>query len=154
MNRKFIRINLPSSVFFRQCLIMDWCYLAVWDRRCSSIHFTYACSMRLIKIASYSSESLYVAEVSPVHKITFSEEFNSSLTIKFSLSPYGYTGCLKKSKPNGIANRLSNVFLMAFSCAVTVSAVSSAFFAPTRPLNPLANYMNWSSFSSRSFSPR
>ena len=42
------------------------------------------------KIASYStdmSESLYVAEVSLVHKITFSEEFNSNLTIKRSLSP-------------------------------------------------------------------
>ena len=53
------------------------------------------------KIASYSreiSESLYVAEVSevsPEHKITISEESNSSLTIKSSLSPYGYTGCLK-----------------------------------------------------------
>ena len=35
----------------------------------------------LSKIASYSkemSESLYVADVFPVHKITFSEEFNSS----------------------------------------------------------------------------
>ena len=41
-------------------------------------------------------------EVSPVHKITFSEEFNSSLTIKSSLSPYGYNGCLKKSKSNGL----------------------------------------------------
>ena len=44
----------------------------------------------LSKIASYSSdmfESLYVAEVSPVHKITFSDEFNSSLTIKHSLRP-------------------------------------------------------------------
>ena len=39
----------------------------------------------LSKIASYSSdmpESLYVAEVSPVHKITFPEEFNSNLTIE------------------------------------------------------------------------
>ena len=44
------------------------------------------------------SESLHVAVVSPVHKITFSEEFNSSLTIKFSLSPQGYMGCLKKVK--------------------------------------------------------
>ena len=37
------------------------------------------------KIASYSSdlsESLYIALVSPKHKITFSEEFNSSLTNK------------------------------------------------------------------------
>ena len=64
------------------------------------------------KITSYSSdmsESLYVAEVSPLHKITFSDEFNSSLTIKSSLRRYGYTGCLKKSKSNGIANLLSNV---------------------------------------------
>ena len=86
------------------------------------------------KIGSYSSkisESLYVAEVSPVRKTTFSEEkFNSSLTIKSSLSPYGYTECLKKSKSNGIANRLSKVFLMAFSWVVTVSAVPSDFFAP------------------------
>ena len=54
------------------------------------------------------SESLYVAEVSPVHKITFSEKINSSLTIKFSLSSYGYTGCFKKSKSKGIANLLPN----------------------------------------------
>ena len=50
------------------------------------------------KIATYSkkiSESFYVAEVSPVHKITFSEEFSSSITVKYSLSPYGYTGCLR-----------------------------------------------------------
>ena len=81
------------------------------------------------KIATYSSDmskSLYVAEVSLVHKIIFSEEFNSSLTIKSPLGPYGYTGCLKKSKSYGIANRLSNVFLMAFYCVVTVSAVPSA----------------------------
>ena len=53
------------------------------------------------KVASYSkeiSEILNVALASPVHKITFSAEFNSNLTIKSSLSPYGYTGCLKKSK--------------------------------------------------------
>ena len=68
------------------------------------------------KIASYSkemSESLNVAEISPVHKITFSGEFNSSLTIKSSLSLYGYTGCLKKSKSKGIENLLSNVFFIA-----------------------------------------
>ena len=69
------------------------------------------------------SENLYVAGVSPVHKIIFTEEFNSNLTIKSSLSSYGYTGCLKKSKSNGIANRLSNVFLIAFSCVVTISSV-------------------------------
>ena len=56
------------------------------------------------------SENLYVAEVSPVHKITFSEEFNSSLTIKSSLRPYGHNGWLEKSKSNGITNLLSNVF--------------------------------------------
>ena len=53
------------------------------------------------KKASYSSEmfeSLYVAEVSPLHKMTFSAEFSSSLTIKSSLSPYTYTGCLEKVK--------------------------------------------------------
>ena len=67
------------------------------------------------KIASYSTEmsqNLYVAEASPVHKITFSDEFKSNLTIKSSLRPYGYTGCLKKSN---LANLLSNVSLMAFS---------------------------------------
>ena len=87
------------------------------------------------------SEGLYVAEVSQVHKISFSEEFNSSLTIKSSLRPYGYTGCLKKSKSNGISNHLSNVFLIAFSCIVTVSAVPSALLAPTRAFNPLAGCM-------------
>ena len=98
----------------------------------------------LSKIASYSkemSESLYAELVPPVHKITFSEEFYSSLTIKSSLSPYGYTGCLKKSKSHGIANFLSNFFLIAFSCVVTVSAVPSAFFAPTCAFNSLANCM-------------
>ena len=69
-----------------------------------------------LKTASYSkdmSESLYVAAVS-LHEITFSEEFNSSLTTKSSLSPYEYTGGLKKSKSNGISKLLSNVFLTAF----------------------------------------
>ena len=76
-----------------------------------------------------------------MQKITFSEEFNSSLTIKSSLSPYGYTGSLKKSKSRGIANRLSNVFLIAFSRVVNVSAVPSAFFAPTHAFNPFAACM-------------
>ena len=105
------------------------------------------------KIASYSSdisESLYVAEVSPLHKITFSDEFNSSLTIKSSLSLYGYTGCLQKSKSKGIANRLSNVFFITFFWVV--SAVPSAFFAPKRAFTPLSSCIPWSSFSSRSFS--
>ena len=96
------------------------------------------------KIAPYSSDmsqSFYVAEVSPVHRVTFSEEFNSSLTIKSSFSPYGYTGCLKKSKSNGIANLLSSVFLIAFSWFVTASAAPSTFFAPTRAFLPVADYM-------------
>ena len=41
-------------------------------------------------IASYSREmfeSLHVAAVSPQHKMTLSVEFNSSLTVKSSLSP-------------------------------------------------------------------
>ena len=41
---------------------------------------------------SYSKEifeSLYVAAISPLHKIFFSEEFNSSLTIRSYLSPKG-----------------------------------------------------------------
>ena len=97
------------------------------------------------------SESLYVAVVSPVHKITFSEEFNPSLTIKSSLSPYGYTGSFKKSKSNGIANLLSNVFLIAFSWVVTVSAARSVVFAPIRAFKPLADCMPWSSLSSRFF---
>ena len=83
------------------------------------------------KIASYFSdmfESSYVAEVSPVHKINFSDEFNSSPMIKRSLGLSGYTGCLKKSKSNGISNLLSSVFLIPFSWVVTVSAVPSAFF--------------------------
>ena len=93
-------------------------------------------------IASYSSkisESLYVAEVSPMHKITFYEEFNSGLTIEPSLSPYGYTGCLKKSRSIGIANLLSSVFLMAFPWVVTVSAVPSDFCAPICALRPFSN---------------
>ena len=96
------------------------------------------------KIASYSSnmsESLYVAEVSLVHKITFSEEFNSSLTIKSSLRPQGYTGYLKKSKSNGIAYLISNVFLIAFSWVVAASAVPFAFFAHAHAFKPLADCM-------------
>ena len=85
------------------------------------------------------SESLYVAEVSHkyliVHKITFSEELNSSLTIKSFLRPCGYTGCLKKSKSNGIAKLLSKAFFIAFSWVVTVSAVPSAFLHLLVPLN-------------------
>ena len=87
------------------------------------------------------SESLYFAEVSPVHKITFSEEFNSSLTIKSSLNPYEYTGCLKISKPNGIANFLSKAFLIAFFWVVTVSAMPSAFVASSRTFTPLVDCM-------------
>lgn len=44
-------------------------------------------------IALYSrgmSQTLHVAAVSPVHKIKLSENFNSSLTIKSSLSPEGH----------------------------------------------------------------
>ena len=74
-------------------------------------------------------------EVSPVHKITFSEEFNSSLIIKSSSRPYRYTGCPKKSRSNGIANLLSNVFFIAFSLVVTASAVPSDFMHPLAPLN-------------------
>ena len=99
------------------------------------------------KIASYSKEmskSLYVALVSPGHKITFSEELNSSLTIKSSLSLYGYTGCLnqnlnqdlnQKSKSNGIANLLSKAFLTTFSWLVTVSAVPSVLSHQVPPLD-------------------
>ena len=42
------------------------------------------------------------------------EEFNSSLTIKSTLSPYGYTGCLKKSKPSPAVS-LGNVTCLLFS---------------------------------------
>ena len=111
-------------------------------------------SSKIASYSSYMSESLYVALVSPVHKITFSAEFNSVLTIKRSLRPWGYTGCLKKSKFNGISNLLSNVFLIAFSGVVTASAVPSAFFAPTCAFKPLAGCTTWSSFSARSFSLR
>ena len=67
----------------------------------------------LSKVASYwskISESLYFALVSLVHKITSSEEFDPSLTIKFSLRPYGYIGCLKKSK----LTVLQTVYLASF----------------------------------------
>ena len=87
------------------------------------------------------SQSLYVPLVSQVHKITFSAEFNSSLTIKSSLSPHGYTGRLKKSKSNGIENLLSSVFLIKFSWVVTASVMPSAFFVPTRAFKPFADCM-------------
>ena len=76
-----------------------------------------------------------------VHIITFSEEFNSSLTIKFPSRTYGYTGCLKKSKSKGVANLLPSVFLISFSWVVTASAVPSVFFAPVRAFEPLAHCM-------------
>ena len=63
------------------------------------------------------SEILYVAAVSPVYKITFSEEFNSRLTIISSVSPWGYTACLKKSKSKVTAKFLPNVFLPLYECA-------------------------------------
>ena len=66
------------------------------------------------KLHHILKKSFYVAEVSPVHKITFSQEFNSSLTIKSSLRPYRYTGCLKKSKSNGkpfIKRLFNRIFL-------------------------------------------
>ena len=92
---------------------MDRCFFGVRDRRCSSIHFALIVAYGSSKIASYSKEmleSLYVALVSPVHKITFSVEFDSSLTIKSFVGPYGDTECLKKLKSSGIKNVLSNVF--------------------------------------------
>ena len=131
-----------SSVFFRQCLVMDRCYVLLVSVYISPMVVAYGLS----KTASYSkemSESWYVAEVSPVHKITFSEEFSSSLTIKSFLRPYGYTGCLKKSKSNGIANRLSNVFLTTFSSIVNVSVVPSDFSVPSRPFNPIQDGHFW-----------
>ena len=96
----------------------------------------------LSKITSYPkkmSESLYGAEVSPVHEITFSEEFNSNLTIKSSLRSYGYTGCLKKSKSKGITNLLPSVFLIAFFWVVTPNAVPSVFFAAVRAFKQLTD---------------
>ena len=84
-----------------------------------------------------------------MHKITFSEKCNLSLTIKSSLSPNGSTGCLKKSKSNGIVNLLWNVILITFFWVITVIAVPSANFAPTRAFKPLVDCMPWSSFSSR-----
>ena len=59
------------------------------------------------------SESLYVAAVSPMHKITFLEE------------------------SKGIENLLPRVFLIGFSVIVTVIAVPSDFFAWTHAFNPL-----------------
>ena len=52
-----------------------------------------------------------------------------------------YTGFLKNSKSNGIANLLSNIFLISFSWVVTVSAVPSAFFVPNRAFKPLVDRM-------------
>ena len=76
-----------------------------------------------------------------MHKITFSGECSSCLTVIFSLSPHGYTGCLKKPKSNGTANVLPKVFLIAFSWIVTVSAVPSPFVASSRAFRPLADCM-------------
>ena len=47
--QKVIHINLPGSVFFRQCLIKDQCYLGVRDRPCSIIHFAYGCGIWFVK---------------------------------------------------------------------------------------------------------
>ena len=85
------------------------------------------------------SASLYVAKTSPVHKITFSEEFYSSLTIKSSLSPYGYNGCLKKSKSKVKSKPFIKRLFDQFFLVVTVSVVSSAFFTPRRVVKPLAD---------------
>ena len=86
---EIIQVNLSDNVFFKQFFVMDRFYFGVWDPR-SNIHFTLAVAYGSSKIALYSkemSESLNVAEVCPVHKITFPAEFSSSLAIKFSLSP-------------------------------------------------------------------
>ena len=88
-----------------------------------------------IQYSKEMSEGLYLAKVSPVDKITFPEAFNSSLTIKFSLRPYGSTRCLKKPKSKGIASFLLSVFLIAFSWIV----VPTAFLGPIRAFKPLAD---------------
>lgn len=69
------------------------------------------------------SERLYVAEVSPI-------QLNSTLTIKSTLSPWGSTVFLQKSKCNGAAKIWTKVFLIAFSLAEAVTTVPSVFFAP------------------------
>ena len=78
MNRQCFNINFPSSVFFRECLVMDYFYFGVWDWSCSNIQLS-CCCLILSNVASYSremSESLYIAAVSPLRKITFPEELN------------------------------------------------------------------------------
>ena len=45
------------------------------------------CSSIIASYAKEISETLYVAAASPLQKIDFLEEFNSSLTIKSSFSP-------------------------------------------------------------------
>ena len=47
----------------------------------------------------------------------------------------------KSQNINGYGNLLSNVFLIALFWVVTVSAVPSAFFAPTCAFKPLADCM-------------
>ena len=124
-----------GSLLFRYTI-----HLWLWHMVRQKLHHILKKCLKALCCCSVSSaESLYVAAVSPVHKITFSEEFNSSLTIKSSLNPYGYTGYMKKSKSKGIANLLSNVFLIAFSWIVADSDVPSAFFAPVHAFKPLAD---------------
>ena len=85
------------------------------------------------KIASYSkemSQSLYVAEISPVYKITFSEKFNSSLTIKSSLRPYGYTGWLKKSNLTVLQTIYETSFIWHFP-ALSLSVLHHLIFSQT-----------------------
>ena len=80
-------------------------------------------------ITAYSkemSESLYVAAVSPLHKIRF-KPYNQIFSKRIRIY-----WMLEKSKPGGIANLLPKLFLIIFSCVAAVITVPATFFAPTR----------------------
>ena len=96
----------------------------------------------LSNIASFSreiSESFYVAAVSPLHKTTFF--WKDSIQALLSKSLWAHQGIQDawKSKSKCIANRLTKVVLIAFSLAVTVTVVPSAFLHRIKSLHHLLN---------------
>ena len=116
-NERTGRLFTFQVVFFQALSGNGWVLLWCKGTTYSGIHFTYGCGLSFVKIGSYysdMSECLFAAEVSPVHKTTFSEELNSNLQVKSSLRSQGHTEYLKMSKCNGIANHLSNVFSITF----------------------------------------
>ena len=71
-------------------------------------------------------KSFYLAAVFPLHKITFSKDFNSSFTIKASVSLTGYKECLKNSKSKGIAH--FHIYYLKFLITFPLIVIAIAFF--------------------------